>query len=566
MGLLPHDDWLHFAVGIAGTVIMVYAFVQRFLKEKLLCSEVMMATAIGILVGPPVLNLVRPDRFGSTDSKRFGVLEEVRAWSHLPHSLRNLLQAESGANDGTALPLVMLPILLLKDYSTGEALGKWFYEVWFYQVALAILVGFVYGTLAWGLKYVGTRWNLIDEPSYLAHVIGLALGSVGLLRSIGSGEVLSVFCSSIAFSSSEPTAEESKYDAINGIELIVTITYFMYFGAILPTAAWQEIGILRLLLFSVGVIFLRRLPVLIWCAPWVGPLRQQPGGAVAMYTQLIEDELTWNVISFVVLASVLIYGLSAAPLSKLVYITLKKARRAANEKARLNGSFISSVPGGAGGASESLAAVGLALGLGFDGRELNYTVSNGEVKVTVDSTMAADAQSPNGKRASVEPCAAPAPAPTPAAAAAAAAGAAAATAAAGRAGGGEVGAGAARGGGEGGGWEAGGAEESSRPGNGVNGGDSWQAKSTAGGEFALDEKDKEGAQVLGKREEGEVEGEQEEAREETVRGGAGLSLRDSSSTSFSRWSSNGTEAASVQRLSSSGDQSDADAEERAARA
>ena len=56
----------------------------------------------------------------------------------IPASIRHLLQAESGANDGIALPLVILPVMLIQSIhtgeGTGEVLGKWIYEVWLYQV------------------------------------------------------------------------------------------------------------------------------------------------------------------------------------------------------------------------------------------------------------------------------------------------------------------------------------------------------------------------------------------------------------------------------------------------
>eukprot|EP00897_Mesotaenium_endlicherianum_P005313 jgi/Mesen1/480/ME000101S10699 len=436
MGLIPPFAWLHLTVGIAGTLIMVYTFTQRLLKERFLISEVLAATVVGILVGPYVGSIFVPAAIGDSTGTHFQVLQEVsrlvvavqlvsaglglprlyveKRWrsllvmllpimlttwmlsfvltvlflgggggvgfttlqclliaacltptdpvlastvlqgrfaeQHLPAPLRCLLQAEAGANDGIALPYVMLSIILIMpSQSLGQDLFSWFTEVWLYEVLLAVVVGVAYGLLARVLETAAVRYNLIDEPSFLAHVIGLALGAVGLVRSIGSSGVLAVFVATIAFSSREPTAEESRYDAINGIELILTITYFIYFGAYLPFRAWANIGVARLALYSCAVLLLKRLPAVLAFSPFIPQLRQEEGGKRAMISQAafagfygpvgvgalfystqayeeLKEDSYFHVISFVVFASIIIHGVSAAPLSRLLSHSLQKAK------------------------------------------------------------------------------------------------------------------------------------------------------------------------------------------------------------------------------------------------
>ncbi|GJP49400.1 hypothetical protein CLOM_g8615 [Closterium sp. NIES-68] len=277
------------------------------------------------------------------------ILQGRFAELHLPAPLRFMLQAESGANDGMALPYVMLPITLILQPSLPHALTHWLAVGCAYQVGVAIAAGMVYGLVARGLLYVGDKYGLIDEPSFLAHIIGLALGALGLVRAIGASGVLAVFVATIAFSSREPTAEEGRYDAINGLEIIATVSYFTYLGAVLPFPAWRAIGIPRLLLFALLVLLLRRLPVLLALAPWLPDLHRQTlskralycqagfagffgpigVGAVLYATQAYEeldgDATAAHVVLFVVVASVVVHGVTAAPLSRLLSSCIKKA-------------------------------------------------------------------------------------------------------------------------------------------------------------------------------------------------------------------------------------------------
>eukprot|EP00850_Spirogloea_muscicola_P006996 SM000034S12750 [mRNA] locus=s34:496085:499213:- [translate_table: standard] len=427
LSLVPPRVWFHASLAIIGSTIMVYAFLQRWLKEKLYLGEVVASTAIGIIAGPHVGRLVNPYdvshnpeafyavsglvlaiqlvsaglslplRFFEREWRSLAVLlgpVMILTWAiafgfalacfheqgvlkcllvaacltptdpvlassilqgkfaerHIPANLRNLLQAEAASNDGVALPYVYLPIVLLKNgLSTRVAIAKWFYQIWGYQVLLSVLLGILYGFVALFMFYIGVKHDLIDEPSFLAQVIGLALGSLGSIRVIGSDGVLAVFCATMSFSSREPTAEENRYDAINGIELIITISYFMYFGTLLPWSAWKAIGYGRLVGFALSAAFVRRVPVLLALAPWIPLLKedgdnwrgivaqalfggfQGPMGVGALFYaalvhEEIEDEFTFHVVSFIVFSSVIIHGLTGAHLAKILSAYLRHNR------------------------------------------------------------------------------------------------------------------------------------------------------------------------------------------------------------------------------------------------
>lgn len=166
----------------------------------------------------------------------------------------------------------------------------------------------------------------------------------------GSDGVLAVFVSGIAFSSREPTSEDGRYDAINGIELILSITFFVFFGSVLPFHTWPAIGVGKLFLFSFSVILLRRLPVVLaFCrlipelqrtkgttlaqaafAGWFGPI----GVGALFYSTFAQEEIgeqtSYQVISFVVLCSLIVHGVSAAPLTRLLNFYMIENKKASN--------------------------------------------------------------------------------------------------------------------------------------------------------------------------------------------------------------------------------------------
>jgi NhaP-type Na+/H+ or K+/H+ antiporter len=78
MGLIPAHAWLHAVVAVAGAVICLYSFTARFWKGTVLLSEVMAATAIGVIIGPAVAGIVDPQTVFSSETL-FYVVEEVRS-------------------------------------------------------------------------------------------------------------------------------------------------------------------------------------------------------------------------------------------------------------------------------------------------------------------------------------------------------------------------------------------------------------------------------------------------------------------------------------------------------
>ena len=72
------------------------------------------------------------------------------------------------------MPFFYLGIYLYK-YSPKEAIGKWFYIIWLYEVLLAVVIGSVIGLATrYALRY-SENHNLIDKKNFLVFEIALAV-------------------------------------------------------------------------------------------------------------------------------------------------------------------------------------------------------------------------------------------------------------------------------------------------------------------------------------------------------------------------------------------------------
>jgi sodium/hydrogen antiporter len=96
------------------------------------------------------------------------------AEQHVPFHIRNLILAESGANDGLGYPFLFLAVYLLQ-MPTGEAIGKWFYWILAFQILLSTIIGFVVGFIARKALKFAEQKEMIDKESFLVYAVALAV-------------------------------------------------------------------------------------------------------------------------------------------------------------------------------------------------------------------------------------------------------------------------------------------------------------------------------------------------------------------------------------------------------
>lgn len=111
----------------------------------------------------------------------------------VPADLRHAITAESGINDGLALPIVMLPIFLILSAQHGHidhSMRDWGLEAIVIETGGAVVFGIVAGYLARLCMRWASRDPNSDRSSLLTIALALALVTLCGLEAIGGNGVL----------------------------------------------------------------------------------------------------------------------------------------------------------------------------------------------------------------------------------------------------------------------------------------------------------------------------------------------------------------------------------------
>ena len=138
------------------------------------------------------------------------------------------------------------------------------------------------------------RHGFIDRESYVAQYLSLAIFITGIVSTLGSDELLAAFAAGQPFSQThlvtllslflDETGSAISWDGdfnvhtegelfASVIDLVLNCACFIYIGAWLPFEAFTipilGISPWRLLLLTVGVLFLRRIPAMLVLYKWI---------------------------------------------------------------------------------------------------------------------------------------------------------------------------------------------------------------------------------------------------------------------------------------------------------
>lgn len=255
----------------------------------------------------------------------------------LPARDREVLSLESGANDGLALPLVLLAVgLAAASTPVAEAVLE---SVW--QVLGAVGVGVLAGVAGGRALRAGERHGATSTAPALFLTLVLALATLGLAGLAHTDGVLAVFVAGLAFNvvstGSERSGEVSIDEAVNRFAVL---PLFVVLGAVVPWGAWRDLGWEGPLL-AVAVLLLRRLPMILLLRRPLGLGRRDaaylgwfgPVGVSALFYLTLEaermavPEAVLAAGSLIVVASILAHGLTASPGRRLYARTTRSPRR-----------------------------------------------------------------------------------------------------------------------------------------------------------------------------------------------------------------------------------------------
>ena len=229
----------------------------------------------------------------------------------LRQGFRDMLTAESGANDGLGFPFVYLTVSVLTHSSNGisqrlfsnwyflvvvlipswynfagGAMAHWFLVVWLYDVVGGLMVGFLLGYGSGLLLLLSEWYHLIDKNNYFTFSTGLTFLVLGIARLLDMDEVFSVFAAGIGiyvyvyrkknvlylflihflsctFSAfGDVIREDQRIHELQVQEMlnfVVTLAFFLVFGLDLPFDQWAILG-WRGPALCVALLIFKRLP------------------------------------------------------------------------------------------------------------------------------------------------------------------------------------------------------------------------------------------------------------------------------------------------------------------
>lgn len=248
----------------------------------------------------------------------------------LPDRIRYAISFDSGANDGLALPLVFLPLLLMEK--SDHVWKEWLLVPILWETLGGIIIGIAIGYVAGKLLISARDAGWMSVTVLLSFSLSLGFFALGLLELIGSNGILGVFAAGFAANRSLDKEEDIEQETIQeSMERIFTIPIFVLLGLVLPWADWWELG-WKAVWIVIGVLLFRRLPVIIALKPmlqglpktadlvmvgWFGPI-----GIAAVFYAVHSFSLTglyevWVIGSLIVFGSTIVHGLTGYHFAKL---------------------------------------------------------------------------------------------------------------------------------------------------------------------------------------------------------------------------------------------------------
>jgi sodium/hydrogen antiporter len=258
------------------------------------------------------------------------------AENSVPERMRNAITAESGANDGLAVLIVMLPVYLLGTSPAGAAAGAlsdWLVEVLLGQVLAAVALGLAMGWIAARAYLWVLRQEHSEHPSILTLAVALTIAVLAIDLLLETAALLAVFVAGLAFNRAGRVHEQAWHENMqDAVARFFDIPIFILLGALLPWSGWGSLGWAGIA-FAALILLLRRLPAWLLIRPllpsvrtvreaafngWFGPI----GIAALFYAAELQHEPAvqhadriWHIVSLVVFGSVVLHGISATPLT-----------------------------------------------------------------------------------------------------------------------------------------------------------------------------------------------------------------------------------------------------------
>ena len=258
--------------------------------------------------------------------------QSVVSSTDVPEELRQTINVESGLNDGLVLPFVLFGAILASAGMAGASTDGLAISA-ILQVVLGPIVGIAFG---WGFAKamdVAQNRDLMAEAAggvaFLAVAFSAYIGS----EIVGGNGFIAAFVAGMVFGNTYKHEIHFISEFMEGVGQLLTMFAFLVFGALLLPDGLEHITWNAVVLSVLFLTVVRMLPI--WLSllgtglklrdklflGWFGPR----GLASILFTLIMMDEFDFPgedellaCVSMTVFLSIILHGISAAPLSKWI--------------------------------------------------------------------------------------------------------------------------------------------------------------------------------------------------------------------------------------------------------
>ena len=258
--------------------------------------------------------------------------QTVVASEDVPEHLRQTINVESGLNDGLVLPFVLFGAILASATMEGAHTDGLATSA-VVQIVLGPLVGISIGWSAAKTMDVAQDRNLIAEAAGGVAFLAVAFAAYIASEVIGGNGFIAAFVAGMAFGNTYRHDIHFIGEFMEGVGQLLTMFAFLVFGALLlpdglAHMTWKAV-VLALLFLTVVRVVPIWLSLLGTGLPnreklflgWFGPR----GLASILFTLIMMDEFDFPgeeellaCVSMTVFLSIILHGITAAPLSKRI--------------------------------------------------------------------------------------------------------------------------------------------------------------------------------------------------------------------------------------------------------
>ncbi|KAI9484591.1 Cation/H+ exchanger [Zychaea mexicana] len=247
------------------------------------------------------------------------------AEKYVRREIRDLIAAESGANDGLGYPFLFIAVYWMQ-MPVGEAFKTWFISIMLQEIAASIALGLLVGYLARILIKWCYERDMVELEALHVYPLMITFLLLGALACIKSDDLLACFMAGCTLSWDEWFKD-----------IVLNIGVFAYIGVTMPFPTFAEISVWRLVVLAILVLLFRRVPIVLgvykinpvinnWreavFTGWFGPM----GVGAIFYYATAAASITSSqpalaaVVYFIVLSSVIVHGLSIPVIVIIQYL------------------------------------------------------------------------------------------------------------------------------------------------------------------------------------------------------------------------------------------------------